>query len=168
MRHLLRFLHTTKHVHDLVLYGACSWLLLSGLLQFGIDVVSQFIRGKRAPGPATTLYHGLNSSYAASQILFAALALFAIGQGVTAMGQASGLVLGFLAACVWLALCWVFLEYSQPGLTVLFLQRSLSVLRSQPDIPHPDKLLIPKGSRRLHETRRKNDSDHRWHQRHRI
>jgi hypothetical protein len=69
-----------KRLHSPLLYGAYVWLVISGLLHFGIDVVSQYRRGKRAPGPATTLYYGLNSSYVASQILFAALALFAIRQ----------------------------------------------------------------------------------------
>ena len=114
----MHFLHNPKSLHGLLLYGAYSWLLLSGLLQFGIDVVSQYLRGKCAPGPATTLYYGLNSSYAASQVLFAALALFAIRQGATAMGQSPGLAIGFLGACVWFTLSWMFLEYPQPRMTV--------------------------------------------------
>ena len=82
----MHFSENVRLVHGLLLYRAYSWLLLSGMLHFGIDVVSQFVRGKRAPGPATTLYFGLNSSYAVSQALFAVLALFAINQGVTATG----------------------------------------------------------------------------------
>ncbi len=70
-------------------------------------MVSQYLRGKRVPSPATTLYYGLNSSYAVSQILFAALALFAIRQGLTAMGHWSGLALGLLAACAWLFSAYV-------------------------------------------------------------
>jgi hypothetical protein len=107
-----------KPLHSFLLHGAYSWLLISGFLHFGIDVVSQYIRGKRAPSPATTLYYGLNSSYAVSQILFAAMALFAIRQGATAMGQWSGIVLGLLAACVWFVLSLLFLEYPQPQMTV--------------------------------------------------
>lgn len=115
---IMHFFNTSKWLHGSLLYGAYSWLLLSGLLHLGIDVISQRIRGKRAPGPATTLYYGLNSSYAVSQILFAALALFAIRHGVTAMGQSSGLVLGLLAAGAWFVLSLMFLEYSQPRMTV--------------------------------------------------
>jgi len=114
----MHFFHRAERLHGLLLYGAYSWLLLSGLLHFGIDVVSQYFRGTRTPGPSTTLYYGLNSSYAASQILFATLALFAIRQGATAMGQGSGLALGLLAACVWFVLSLLFLEYPQPRMTV--------------------------------------------------
>ena len=114
----MHLFENARRVHYLLLYGAYSWLLLSGLLHFGIDVLSQYVRGKRPPGPATTLYFGLNSSYAVSQTLFAALALFAIRQGVTAMGEPSGLVLGFVAACAWFVLSLLFLEYPQPRITV--------------------------------------------------
>jgi hypothetical protein len=115
-------MHLFDNVHRLhrpLLYGAYSWLLLSGLLHFGIDVVSQYLRGKRAPSPATTLYYGLNSSYAVSQVLFAMLALFAIRHGVAAMGQWSGVGLGLLAACAWFVLSMIFLEYTQPRMTVV-------------------------------------------------
>jgi len=107
-----------KRLHEWLVYGAYSWLLMSGLLHFGIDVVSQYLRGKRSPSPATTLYYGLNSAYAVSQILFAVLAFFAIQHGVTAMGQWSGLALGLLAACAWFVLSLLFLEYPQPRMTV--------------------------------------------------
>ncbi len=105
-------------MHIYLLYGAYGWLFLSGLLHFGIDVVSQSMRGKRTPGAATTLYYGLNSTYALSQILFAALALLAVRQGMAVMGQWPGLVLGFAAACAWLVLRFLFLEYPQPRITV--------------------------------------------------
>ena len=106
-------------LHAWLLYGAYGWLLLSGLLQFGIDVVSQVLRGKRVPGPETTLYYGLNTAYALSQILFAVLALFAIKQGLSSLGRWPGVSLGLIAAAAWLALCFRFLEYPQPRATVL-------------------------------------------------
>ena len=87
--------HHTLQLHGLLLYGAYGWLAIGGALHFAVDVVSQYFRGKRVPGPATTLYYGLNSTYAVSQVLFGALALFAIRHGVTAMGQAYGLALAF-------------------------------------------------------------------------
>jgi len=114
----MHFFYNSKGLHRLLLYGAYSWLLLSGLLQIGIDVVSQHLRGKRAPGPATTLYYGMNSAYSVSQILFSVLALFAIRQGMTAMGQWSGVLLGLLAASTWLVLAILFLQYPQPRMTV--------------------------------------------------
>ena len=107
-----------ERFHGVLLRAAYSWLLLSGLLHFGIDVVSQYLRGKRVPGPATTLYYGLNSAYALGQVVFAVLALFAISQCMTAMGRWPGLVLGLLAASAWFTISFLFLEYSQPRMTV--------------------------------------------------
>jgi hypothetical protein len=108
----------SKNLHTSLLYGAYGWLLLSGTLHFAIDVVGQFARGKRLPGNATTLYYGLNSAYALSQVLFAALALLAVSQGLIILGHWPGLILGFLAALCWLAICVLFLEYRQPRMTV--------------------------------------------------
>ena len=110
--------HHMVRLHGLLLYGAYGWLLISGILHFSFDVVSQYLRGKRTPGRATTLYYGLNSTYAASQVLFAALALFAVRHGLTAMGQSCGLALGLLAACAWFILCLRFIEYPQPRVAV--------------------------------------------------
>jgi hypothetical protein len=114
----MTFPDRAERVHGMLLYAAYGWLLLSGLLHFGIDVVSQFLRGKRAPGAATTLYYGLNSSYALGQVLFAALALFAISQGMTALGRWPGLMLGLVAASAWFVISFFFLEYPQPRMTV--------------------------------------------------
>jgi hypothetical protein len=69
-------------MHKIFLYTAYGWLLLGGTLHFFIDVVSQYWRGKRVPGPEATLYYGLNSAYALGQILFAILALLVIRQYV--------------------------------------------------------------------------------------
>jgi hypothetical protein len=110
--------HHTVRLHGLLIYGAYGWLFVSGILHFAVDVVSQYLRGKRVPGPATTLYYGLNSTYAVSQVLFAALALFAIQHDGGAMGQGYGLALGFLAACAWFVLCLRFIEYPQPRVAV--------------------------------------------------
>jgi hypothetical protein len=114
----MHLLNHSDRVHRTLLSSAYGWLLLSGVLHIGIDVVSQYVRGKRVPGPATTLYYGLNSAYGIGQILFALLALFAIRHGVSAMGQWSGVSLGLLAACAWFALSVLFLEYPQPRMTV--------------------------------------------------
>ncbi|WP_446743535.1 hypothetical protein [Silvibacterium acidisoli] len=111
------FFHS-KRIHETLLYSAYGWLLLSGLLQFVIDVISQAIRGKRTPGAETNLYYGLNSAYALSQILFALLALFAIRQVLSALGRWPGITLGLFAASAWLTICLRFLEYSQPPATV--------------------------------------------------
>lgn len=40
-------------------FVAYGWLILAGLMHFIIDVVSQYLRGARVPGPEITLYFGL-------------------------------------------------------------------------------------------------------------
>ena len=115
----MHFINSNSRLHSQFLYGAYGWLMLSAFLHFGIDVVSQYLRGKRPRGPAATLYYGLNSTYAVSQVLFAALALLAIRQGITSMGRWPEITLGLLAACAWFGLCWKFYEYSQPRMAVL-------------------------------------------------
>jgi len=115
----MQLFNSHGRLHSLLLYGAYGWLLLSAVLHFGIDVVSQYVRGKRPPGPATTLYFGLNSTYAVSQVLFAALALLAIHQGGTLMNRWRGITLGFVAACAWFVLSCLFFEYSQPRMATL-------------------------------------------------
>ncbi len=115
----MQSLHHGTRLHAGLLRNAYGWLLLSGLMQFGIDVVSQAVRGKRVPGPQTTLYYGLNTAYALSQVLFAVLALFAIQQGLNALGKWPGVFLGLVAAAALLAVCFRSLEYPQPRATVL-------------------------------------------------
>ena len=105
-------------LHLSLLYAAYGWLLFSGILQFVIDAFSHHSREKRITGSTTSLHYGLNTTYALGQILFAVLALFAIRQGVTAMGQWSGLVLGFSAAGAWLVICLPFLEAKKPRVTL--------------------------------------------------
>lgn len=115
----MRLFNSHGRLHSLLLYAAYGWLLLSAVLHFAVDVVSQYVRGKRPPSPATTLYYGLNSTYALIQLLFAALALLAIHEGMTAMDRWPGIILGFVAACVWFVLSWLFFEYSQPHMAGL-------------------------------------------------
>ena len=114
----MQLMRTGIHLHVSLLYAAYGWLLLSGVLHFGIDVVAQYARGKRQAGAATTLCYGLNSAYALSQILFAALALLALSQELIVLGRWPGLILGFLAASSWMVLCVLFLEYRQLRMTV--------------------------------------------------
>jgi hypothetical protein len=105
-------------MHRKLLYAAYGWLLLSGILQFVIDVISQYLRRKRVPGPETTLYYGLNTAYALGQVVFALLALLVVRNGGAFMGQWSRLTLGLLAAVGWLVTGFVFLEYREPRITV--------------------------------------------------
>ena len=115
----MNLFHHTSRLQGWLLHGAYGWLLLTGMLHFVVDVLSQYVRGKRIPSRETTLYYGLNTTYALSQLLFAALALCAIQHDRTVIGQGSGLALGLLAACVWFVLCLRFLEYPQPRFAVV-------------------------------------------------
>ena len=87
------------NLHTSLLYAASGWLLLSGTLHSAIDVVGQYARGKRRPGAATTLYYGLNSAYALSQVLFAELAKLSTSQGLIILGRWPGLILSFWLPC---------------------------------------------------------------------
>ncbi|HEY4764789.1 MAG TPA: hypothetical protein VIH75_14010 [Candidatus Sulfotelmatobacter sp.] len=73
-----------------------------------------FYMGLYTPGPEATLYYGMNTAYALGQVLFALLALLAIRNGVSFMGQWTGLTLGLLAAVGWLTIGFLFLEYPEP------------------------------------------------------
>jgi hypothetical protein len=115
----MRLFNDHDRLHGWLLYAAYGWLLFSAFLHFGIDVVSQYVRGKRPPGPETTLYFGLNSTYAVSQALFAALALLALRQGATLMDRWPGIALSLVAASAWFFLSWMFLEYPQPRMVVI-------------------------------------------------
>jgi hypothetical protein len=105
-------------VHKNLLYGAYGLLLVGGTLHFCIDVVSQYLRGKRIPGPEATLYYGLNSAYALGQVLFALLALLLIRSGAGLMSQRLGQGLSFVAVAGWLAICFAFIEYPEPKISL--------------------------------------------------
>jgi len=104
--------------HRALFYAAYGWLLFGALVHFGVDVLAQYARGRRAPSPETTRYYGVHSAYALGQVLFAALALVALCQGVSAVGRWPGLALGFGAALAWLAVAVLFLDYWQPRMIV--------------------------------------------------
>jgi hypothetical protein len=95
-------------------YAAYGWLLITGILHFSIDVLSQYLRGKRSPGAETTLYYGLNSAYALGQVLFALCLLLMIRNRSEMVWQWPGLLLAFAAAVSWFLICHFFLEYREP------------------------------------------------------
>ena len=105
-------------MHRKLLYAAYSWLLLSGTLHFCIDVMSQYLRGKRAPGPEATLYYRLNTTYALSEVLFAVQALLSVHSGAAFMDQWPGLTLGLFAATGWLVIGFALLEYREPRIVM--------------------------------------------------
>src|SRR5688572_4461803 len=79
------------------LYAAYGYLCFAGVLHFIIDVMSQYLRGQRAPSSETTLYYGLHSAYSLSQVLFATMALLIIRSGSDLMSQSVSFALSFLA-----------------------------------------------------------------------
>lgn len=99
-------------------FAAFGWLAFGGIAHFGIDVVSQYLRAKRVPGPETTLYFGLNTAYALGQILFAALALLALRAAPELFTRWPALALSFAAALAWLAVTFLFMEYREPRVMV--------------------------------------------------
>jgi hypothetical protein len=105
-------------MHKYLVYAAYGWLTLTGTLHFGIDVVSQYLRGKRVPGPETTLFYGLNTAYALGQIVFGVLGLLIARQALTVMDQWQTVSLSLIAATCWFVFGFVFLEYWEPRFTV--------------------------------------------------
>lgn len=101
-------------MHKALLYGAYGYLFVSAVLHFYIDVVQQHIRGQRPPSTETTLYNGLHSAYSLGQVLFAAIALALIWRGSDLMSQRLGQGLGLVAVAGWLAICFLFIEYTPP------------------------------------------------------
>ena len=108
-----------EHVRTKFLYAAYGGLLLGGVLHFGIDVVAQCLRGKRAPGPETTLFYGLNTAYALGQVMIGVLALLVLRSGSPVLGRWPALTPGFAVAVSSFAVCILFLEYTQPRSVVV-------------------------------------------------
>ena len=103
-------------MHKTLMYVAYGWLTFGGAMHFVVDVVSQYLRGKRVPGPATTLYFGLNTAYALGQVLFGVLCLLVVRQAPDVLRQGPAVVLSLAAAVCWLGFGFVFLEYWEPKL----------------------------------------------------
>ena len=91
-------------MYKILVYVAFGFLTLSGTLHFAIDVVSQYIRGKRPPGDASTLYYGLNSAYALGQIAFGVLGLLAAREAIDLFRRGPVIALCLLVAAAWLAI----------------------------------------------------------------
>lgn len=81
-------------------------------------MLSQYLRGKRSPGPETTLYYGLNSAYALGQVLVALLALLMLHSGTRTIAGWPGFAVGFTRAALWLLICLFSVEYPQPRVII--------------------------------------------------
>lgn len=97
-----------------LMYTAFGWLVVSGVLHFAIDVVSQYLRGVRTPGVETTLYYGLNSAFSLGKVAFGLLGLYLLWRGASIVNEVPFLALSFFAAIGWLATAIFFIEYPQP------------------------------------------------------
>jgi hypothetical protein len=105
-------------VHRILTLVAFGWLTIGGTLHFAIDVVSQYLRRVRPPGPETTLYFGLNTAYALGQILFGILAFLVTRQGMDVLGRWPGVTLCLAATLCWLAFGFLFLQYWEPRVMI--------------------------------------------------
>ncbi|MEA1085190.1 hypothetical protein SFC76_13055 [Sphingomonas sp. CD22] len=115
--------------------AAFRWLALTGTMHFVIDVVSQYWRGKRAPGPETTLYYGLNSAFALSQVLFGLLCLWAMRKQPDLLRDPMVMVLSVAGGAAWLTLTFLAMDYWEPklnaGIFAVLLITAIVVGRSQ-------------------------------------
>jgi hypothetical protein len=101
-------------MHKYLVYAAYGLLTLGGAMHFFIDVVSQYLRGKRPPGSETTLYFGLNTAYALSQVLFGLMALFIARTAFPLLDQWPAIAISLSAAVCWLIFTFLFIEYREP------------------------------------------------------
>src|ERR1700744_1675549 len=101
-------------MHKTLLYLAFGWLTAGGMLHFIIDVLSQYIRGKRIPSAETTLYYGLNSAYALGQMLFGLIGLWLPWRAFEVLDKRPVVVLSLLGAIGWLVIDSLFIEYLEP------------------------------------------------------
>lgn len=101
-------------MHKYIVYAAFGALTFFGTVHFLIDVVSQHFRGLHEPGPTTDLYYGLHSAYGLGQAGFGALGLYVAWRAMPLMHEWPLLMLSLLAGLGWLAICFVFIEYTQP------------------------------------------------------
>ncbi|UYB50434.1 hypothetical protein OCJ37_10355 [Xanthomonas sp. AM6] len=116
-------------MHKYIVYAAYGWLALSGALHFIVDVVSQYLRGKREPGLETTLYYGLNSAFSLGQVAFGLLGVFLAWRARDLVSATPVLILSIAAALGWLAITFMFMEYWEPKLNVgIFLALLVAVL----------------------------------------
>jgi hypothetical protein len=111
---LTRAFFRVKRMHRFLIYAAFGWLTFSGTMHFFADVVSQHLRGARAPSAETTLYYGLHSSFALGQVVLGALGLFLARRAPGLLRTAPILAVSVTAGIAWLVIAVLFIEYWQP------------------------------------------------------
>ena len=105
-------------MHTPLTYASYGWLAFSGTVHFVIDVVSQRVRGKRAPGSETTLFYGLHSSFALGQVLYGLLCLWLVWSAPALIAQPQVAALSLAAGLGWLAITFASMSYWQPKVNV--------------------------------------------------
>jgi hypothetical protein len=107
-------------MHRILVFATFGFLTFSGTMHFIVDVLSQYLRGKRIPSPETTLYYGLNTAYALGQVLFGVLALLVARRAFANVSQLPVMALAFVAALAWLGFGFAFFEYWEPRASAAF------------------------------------------------
>jgi hypothetical protein len=97
-----------------LVYGTYGWLLLGGTMHLAIDVVSQYVRRKRTPGPETTLYFGMHIAYGLGQIFLGLLGLLVARRALDVLVQWPTVLLCVGAAGCWFFFSSIFTEYWEP------------------------------------------------------
>lgn len=105
-------------MHKNIIYAAYGWLVLTGVLHFVVDVVSQHLRGKRSPSLETTLYYGLNAAFSLGQVVFGLLGLFLAWRAMGLLSEKPVLILALAAGIGWLAMTFLFMAYWEPKVNV--------------------------------------------------
>ena len=101
-------------MHKYLAYSAFGWLAFTGVCHFIVDVVSQHLRGKRAPGLETSLYYGLNSAFALGQVAFGVLGLYLAWRALPVLKETPVLLLCMAASFAWLTITIMFMDYWEP------------------------------------------------------
>lgn len=105
-------------MHKYLLYSAYGWLVLTGILHFVIDVVSQHLRGKHPPGIETTLYYGLHSAFALGQVALGLVGFLLAWRTPQVFSQIPILPISLVVGLGWLAITFQFINYWEPKLNV--------------------------------------------------
>ncbi len=106
-------------LHKVFVNVAFGWLTFAGSMHFLIDVLAQYLRHKRLPGPETTLYYGLNTAYAVGQVVFGILGLLIARRAIEVLGEWPALLLCGTAAVAWFVIGLLSIEYPQPRFIVV-------------------------------------------------
>ncbi|MBL8939238.1 MAG: hypothetical protein JNM69_32050 [Archangium sp.] len=118
-------------------YAPYAWLTFSGFGHFLADVVSQRLRGVRVPSLETTLYYGLNTSFALSQVILGALGTWLAWRAPELLREVPLMVVATLAALAWLAITYLFMEYREPKMNAVLVLGLLvaSFVAGRPSLP---------------------------------